>query len=88
MLISCRLKYSDLSREWLESISSSSLRPDKLKRIRDLPSTETGFIVHTPDPEHVHIGSISSTTISMLFTDIEICNYCLYEGAYIPNIET
>ena len=86
MLMNFSLKYSDRSRDGrLESTSSLPLRPDKPKKARDLPFPETDVIVHTLVPKPVHIGSMSSIMIGMLFTVEEIRNYCLEEGTYIQN---
>ena len=85
MLMNFSLKYSDRSRERLESTSSLPLMQDKPKKARDLPSPEIDFIVHTLDPKPVHIGSMSSIMIGMLFTVEEIRNYCLEAGTYIQN---
>ncbi len=85
MLMNFSLKYSDRSREGLESTSSSPLRPDKPKKARGLPFPETGIIVHTLGPKPVHIGSMISIMIGMLFTVEEIRNYCLEAGTYIQN---
>ena len=83
ILINFRLKYSDRSRERLGSASSLPLELDKPKRFRDLPSPETGFIVHTLGPKPVYIGSMISIMIGMLFTVEEIRNYCLEKKTYM-----
>ena len=85
MFMNFSLKYSDRSREGLES-TSSPLRPDKPKNARDLPFPETGFIVHTFGPKPVHIGSMNSIMIGMLFTVEEIRNYYRKGKTYMSNV--